>query len=268
MKIYFLSFLLISVNISAEGIPSFEEVKQNFQNSEFHLLDKNENILQVLRQNPKERKLNWTSLEEISPSLLDSIRIAEDKKFFEHNGVDWLALGDGLVRAITFSSPRGASTISMQVAGILHEKWKPKRRNLWQKWTQIQLALELEKKWSKQQILETYLNLVTFRGELVGIASASWGLFQKHPHALTKEESLLLASMPKNPSFSLERLSQRACYLQKVQYSQEDCSKLKEFVWKHLSKNYSIQHKENYAYHLGRKVLNENKELKYLSLIH
>ncbi len=259
--IYLLIGFFATELVSQSQIPSFEEVKQNFSTSEFYILDKNQEKIQVLRKNPQERRLEWISLEEISLPILESVRIAEDKRFFEHKGVDWFALGDGVFRTLTFSSPRGASTISMQVAGILKEGLKKRRRNFFEKLTQIQLALELEKSWSKQQILETYLNLVPFRGELVGIHAASWGIFQKHPHSLNKLESLLLASMIKSPSFKIEKIIERACYLQKLQYAIEDCSKLNEIGFKFLTKPYFIKREENFAYHLGIKIFQRNKEL-------
>ena len=72
---------------------------------------------------------------------------------------------------------RGASTITMQLVSKLIPDLQPQdsHRSLWQKWNQMQAARKLEKSWSKSEILEAYLNLVSFRGELQGIASASKG---------------------------------------------------------------------------------------------
>ena len=118
------------------------------------------------------RRLGWVPLSEVSPAFLGALIRAEDKRFYEHRGVDWLAMSDAAVDSLFSSKPRGASTLSMQVAAMLEGALKrgKEHRTLGQKWDQIQAARALEKAWSKQQIFEAYLNLSTFRGELQGVA--------------------------------------------------------------------------------------------------
>ena len=82
-----------------------------------------------------------------------------------------------------------------------------------QKWAQMRAAFALEAGWNKHRILETYLNLVSFRGELQGIAAASRGLFGKTPAGLDAAESWLLAALLGAPNPTADRVARRACRL-------------------------------------------------------
>jgi penicillin-binding protein 1C len=259
LQIFFLLFFLQTIR-TEETIPSFSSVKDSLKLSESQLLDRKGRVIQELRTYPKERRLEWVSHEDLSPFLLESVRLAEDRRFYEHSGVDWKALGAGIIKTFTPGPARGASTITMQLAGILTESFKTRKRNLFQKWNQIRAAQEIERTWSKEEILETYLNLVGYRGEMVGITAAAQGLFQKSPHGLNKKESLLLAAMIKNPSFKKQRLIQRACYLQSIQYEVADCKELKEWANRILEKGYRIYPPQNLAPHLANKLLKQGEK--------
>src|SRR5207237_136554 len=89
------------------------------------------------------------------------------------------------------------------------------RRSVGEKWDQIRAARALEADWSKDQILEAYLNLVDFRGELRGVAAAARGLFDKHPSGLDRTESLILAALLRAPAAVPETAAARACTLAK-----------------------------------------------------
>ncbi len=88
---------------------------------------------------------------------------------------------------MTSSGTRGASTISMQLAALLDKDLQPAkgRKSIRQKGKQILSAWELEHVWSKEEILEAYLNLITFRGELQGISAASRASLEKPPTVWT-----------------------------------------------------------------------------------
>ena len=103
----------------------------------------------------------------------------------------------------------------MQVGSLLDRALQSKkgRRSIWQKQQQVLEAWKIERSWSKVEILEAYLNLVTFRGELQGIAAASRGLFGKDPHGLDIAESLILASFIRSPNASFEEAVRRASQL-------------------------------------------------------
>jgi len=140
---------------------------------------------------------------------------AEDKRFFHHSGVDWLALSDAAWSSLFSSKARGASTLSMQVAAMLEARLRrgKEHRTLGQKWDQINAAQALEKAWTKRQILEAYLNLSAFRGELQGVGAASRALFGKQPSGLNERESLLLAVLLRGPNATGESVAKRACAL-------------------------------------------------------
>src|SRR5207344_2921898 len=100
-------------------IPSFADVKSQWTSTEGVLLDHHGAPIHEMRVIGKGRRLAWTPLGDISPAALATIIRAEDKRFYRHDGVDWLALSDAALDTLLFSQPRGASTISMQVASHL-----------------------------------------------------------------------------------------------------------------------------------------------------
>ena len=212
-----LPLVLVSVLFCGEalGVPSFEEVRTAHRKSDALLLDRHGEVIHELRVNPDGRRLDWTSLQEISPALQEAVIRAEDKRFYHHAGVDSLAMTGALLRGMTSASFRGASTLTMQLASMLDRRFLPLKgkRSLSQKWAQMRAAFAIEETWSKEQILETYLNLVTYRGELQGIAAASRALFVKDPHGLLQSESLILASMVRAPNASFEETKRRSVLL-------------------------------------------------------
>jgi penicillin-binding protein 1C len=210
-----LSILLCGV---VHALPSHDEVQQSYVKSDSLLLDRHGEVLYELRTDKVRRRLDWTSLKNISPALRVAVVKAEDKRFYEHPGFDYKSMGAAVVEGLTSESLRGASTITMQLASLLDRELqrKKERKSIWQKGRQVIKAWEIEKGWSKQEILEAYLNLVTFRGELQGIAAASRGIFGKDPHGLDQSESLILASLIRSPNTSSTELVRRVSHLNKV----------------------------------------------------
>jgi penicillin-binding protein 1C len=154
---------------------------------------------------------------------------AEDQRFMEHGGVDLQAIGkaawdnlfgDGKKRT------RGASTITMQLAGLLDPKLAPRSagRTWASKWDQALAARELEAGWNKRQILEAYLNLASYRGELQGIAAAARGLFGKAPSGLDAGEAAILASLLRAPAAPGRTVARRACALARELDAHADCA--------------------------------------------
>jgi penicillin-binding protein 1C len=199
--------------------------------SNAYLSDRNGKLLHTIRLNEKERRLEWMALSKMSPSLIKAVLAAEDKNFYSHSGVDFLALGAALSQnvhgALTgATSRRGASTISMQLAGLLTESdvgdesntgntgnTKKSRRNVWLKFQQMRAAWQLENAASKSEILEAYLNTIYFRGEQRGIEAASQAFFAKSALGLTARESTVLASLIAAPQAKPTLVAQRACRL-------------------------------------------------------
>ncbi len=203
---------------TAAALPSYPEVRSAYRSSDSILLDRNGHLLNERRTDLRVRRLAWTSLAEISPALQASVVRAEDRRFFEHAGVDWRALAAAVPRGVVSGNWRGASTISMQVAALLDPGLQPAggRRSLRQKWDQIAAAVALEGTWSKAHILEAYLNLVFFRGENQGVAAAARSLFGKAPHGLENSESLVLAALIRSPNATPEQAQSRAMQLRRL----------------------------------------------------
>jgi penicillin-binding protein 1C len=221
-----LLWLLAVGNVSAAQ--SFDEVHMAWRPSEAFLLDRNGALLQQIRIDRTARRLSWMRLDEISPALIRAVIAAEDRRFNSHHGVDWRALAAAAWNRLRGGPPRGASTLSMQVAALLDPGLAPHsgRRSLYQKAAQIRAALDLEETWSKGQIIEAYLNLVSFRGELQGIAAAAGGLFDKHPSGLDEAESLLLAAALPSPRSEPDKLARRACAIARAAAFSVDCAAL------------------------------------------
>ena len=152
------------------------------------------------------------ALDDISPALIRVVIASEDRRFLRHHGVDFLAFGGSLRSWIAAGRARGASTITMQLAALLAPELIPagRRRGLWQKLIQIKTALALEHRWSKRQILEAYLNLATYRGELQGVAAAARVMFGKQPQGINSSEAIVLAALLKAPNARRDALARRA----------------------------------------------------------
>ena len=197
----------------AASLPTFTEVRQSWQSSDAWLLDRHGEPLQRQRIDPTVRRLDWIALEDVSPALRAAIVLSEDKHFYQHSGVDWTAVAATSFRNLFNQRTRGASTLTMQLAGLLEPALKrgAGNRTLAQKIDQAWMASALEHDWKKDQILEAYLNLVPFRGELVGIDAVSQSLFGKQPSGLNAQESALLAALLRGPNAPPDTVARRAC---------------------------------------------------------
>jgi penicillin-binding protein 1C len=248
--------LIVVQSILSDDIPDFGTVKESVRSSELILLDRHGKPLHEIRNNKISRRMNWVSLDSISAAVIHSLLIAEDRHFFEHKGVDWKAITDGALRYFTFRGKRGGSTITMQLASILDIRLKGKAggRSISQKWDQIRYAQEIEETWTKEEILEAYLNLVNFKGELVGIDAASRALFQKEVHGLNEVESSIIVSFFKSPSGKESRIAERACYIAREQEKELDCDKIKVKVREIFSRTYYIKPRNGFTYHIAHEL--------------
>jgi penicillin-binding protein 1C len=205
--------------IAGGGTPpsrSHAEIRAAYQSSEAQLLDRHGALIHELRIDEQRRRLQWTPIGDVSPALIDAVVRAEDRRFHSHRGVDWLGAAAALWSNVSDGGARrGASTITMQLAAQIDAALRPQggKRTLAQKWAQIQHARGLERAWTKPQILEAYLNLITYRGELQGIAAASRGLFDKEPGGLTRPEAAVLAALIRAPNADADAVARRACLL-------------------------------------------------------
>ncbi|MBS1208253.1 MAG: transglycosylase family protein [Proteobacteria bacterium] len=215
-----LAALLCPLPVLAENfsLPSFEQVRASHISSDALLLDRNGIPLANLRLNPNIRRLDWVPINTLSPAMRDALLRAEDRRFFRHSGVDWLAFAGAAWQNLWGPGKRGASTLTMQLAGLLDPALrmpggKGERRSYTQKWDQGRAAFELEHKWSKLQILEAYLNLAPFRGDLQGVGAASELLFGVPASQLSPREANLLAVLLRGPNARPALVARRACKL-------------------------------------------------------
>lgn len=219
-----------AVSVGAEPdrtLPDFETVRSSFRSSETLLLDRHGEVLHRLRTDFKVRRGAWVALGDTSPAFRMALLLSEDRRFHEHSGVDWWAVSAAAWGNLWHERTRGASTLTMQLAGLLDpalQRPTSTARGLSQKLAQASAARELETRWRKDQILEAYLNLVPFRGEIVGIDALSHTLFGKSAHALNAPESALAAALIRAPNAPASRVAERACrLLQQMQDPKADC---------------------------------------------
>jgi penicillin-binding protein 1C len=121
----------------------------------------------------------------------------EDRRFWQHSGVDARALGRALWQMLRSGQiVSGGSTLTMQVARLL----EPRPRTLFAKAVEIVRAWQLERRYSKAQILQMYLTLAPFGGNLEGIEAGSHGLFGKRPAQLNVAQAAVLVALPQSPT--------------------------------------------------------------------
>ncbi|PTT16633.1 penicillin-binding protein 1C [Acidovorax sp. HMWF029] len=198
---------------AVRALPSFDEVRADFRPSDTEILSREGEVLQRLRTDNTVRRGQWVQLADVSPALRTALVLSEDKRFFEHSGVDWRAASAAAWGNLWNQRTRGASTITMQLAGLLDGDWRqgPGGRTVVQKLGQTVAAQVLDRRWRKDQILEAYLNLVPFRSELVGIDALSRTLFGKAAHGLDDREAAVAAALVRAPNARPALVAQRAC---------------------------------------------------------
>lgn len=160
------------------------------------LLDENNHLLgaQIASDEQWHFKLN----EELNQKYIISVINFEDKRFFNHIGVDFIALARALYTDIKHGRiVSGGSTITMQLARISQEN---KPRTIIQKLLEIWLAIRIEIQYSKNEILRMYAESAPFGGNTVGISAASWRYFGRSIKQLSWAEATLLAVLPNAPS--------------------------------------------------------------------
>lgn len=213
---------------AAAAVPAFAEVKAAYRSSDTVVLDRHGVVLQRVRTDPQQRRLDWVPLREVSPAFRHALLLSEDRRFHEHSGVDWSAVGAAAWGNLWNTRTRGASTVTMQLAGLLDEPLAAPAggRSAGAKLGQARRAWQLERTWSKDQILEAYLNLVAFRGEVVGIGALSATLFHKVPSGLDAVESAIAAALIRAPNARAPDVAQRACSVLKAQGRGEACETL------------------------------------------
>jgi len=161
------------------------------------IVDRNGKLLRAYAMADGRWRLPVDAKANVDPTYLKLLFAYEDQRFYSHNGVDALALGRAAVQLATRGHiVSGGSTITMQLARLMEPR---QHRSLYAKLRQIVRAIELERKLSKDQILDLYLTLAPYGGNLEGIRAASLAYLGKEPKRLTLAEAALLVALPQSP---------------------------------------------------------------------
>lgn len=158
---------------------------------------------------------SYISLEELPEDYIDSVVAVEDKRFYHHVGIDLIAIGRAIYNDIRAGAlVEGGSTITQQLA---KNQYFTQEKKLSRKAAELFMAVEMEKYFSKDEILELYVNSIYFGNGYYGVREASLGYYGKEPGTLTQEECMMLAGIPNapsvynpvdNPKLAQERLAQ------------------------------------------------------------
>ena len=139
-------------------------------------------------------------LNEISPAVIQAFLATEDKRFYEHHGIDWVRVM-GAFKGAALGRVTGASTITMQLAGNLFPADINRRdRSIGRKLRESHVALDIERRYSKDKILELYLNQIDLGNRAYGVEAASQRYFGKSSRELNIAEAATLAAIPKAPT--------------------------------------------------------------------
>ena len=144
-------------------------------------------------------KQKWrlpVTLKEVDPQFIALLLAYEDQRFYSHYGVDPLAMLRAIGQWIRYGRiVSGGSTITMQLAKLLH----PRPRTISAKLIEILRAIQLEMHYSKDEILQAYLTLAPYGGNIEGVVAASMRYFDKKPYALLASQMALLVALPQSP---------------------------------------------------------------------
>jgi penicillin-binding protein 1C len=174
------------------------------------IIDRNGKLLRAYAMADGRWRLPVDAKKDVDPSYIDLLLAYEDQRFREHGGVDPWALGRAAYQLATRGHiVSGGSTITMQLARLMEEP--AHHRSFYAKLRQIVRAIEIERQLDKDQILNLYLALAPFGGNLEGVRAASIAYFGKEPKRLSLAEAALLVALPQSPETRrLDRYPERA----------------------------------------------------------
>lgn len=141
---------------------------------------------------------NYVTIDKIPKDFMNAVVSIEDKRFFKHSGFDIVAFGRAiLVNIQNMDLTEGGSTLTQQLAKNMYFT---QEKRFTRKVSEVLVAKDLEKMYSKEQIFELYANVIYFGNGYYGIGEASRGYFSKEPNELTLDEITILAGIPNAPS--------------------------------------------------------------------
>ena len=233
-----------------------EDIEKNYSTC---LLDASGKLMDVFMNDDEQWHLKVE--DDIPENLRTAVLTYEDKNFYSHKGVDFLAIIRALVNNISGSKRSGASTITMQVAKLSI----PKKRTYINKYIEMIQSFKIETELDKESIFKLYLNNAPYGGNIIGYGTASRMYFQKEPKNLSWAECALLAVLPNSPGAmnvekNREKLIIKRNYLLDKLYTNEKLTKEQLTLAKRepLPKiRYSF---EKVAPHLARRLCNSENQ--------
>lgn len=184
---------LIFVPILAFTLPAPDQVVRQ-EGFSTKILDRNGSVLYDIFQDQRRTPV---SLDQIPMHLRYATIAIEDKNFYKHQGFDPFGMIRGISRVLTLGRAQGGSTLTQQ---LVKNALLTSERSLLRKIKEFVLAVQIEKKYSKDQILELYLNEIPYGGTAYGVEAASEVYFGKNVSELTLVEAAILAGIPQRPS--------------------------------------------------------------------
>src|SRR5438094_1628236 len=161
------------------------------------IVDRNGKLLRAYAMADGRWRLPVDAKTAVDPGYLKLLLAYEDRRFWSHGGVDPLALGRAALQFVTRGHiVSGGSTITMQLARLIEPR---RERSVYAKLRQMVRAVQIERQLSKDEILDLYLTLAPFGGNLEGIRAASIAYFGKEPKRLSLAEAALLVALPQSP---------------------------------------------------------------------
>ncbi len=195
-KVFLISLIIVAIAASVSFFTIYFSAKLDknitYGSSQINVYDKDG--VEVL--SPSSMHI-YTRYDEISPHIINAFVAIEDKRFFKHSGIDYIRVGGALVNNIKAGRIKeGGSTITQQLAKNTHLSNK---KTLQRKIKEAKLARDIERKYTKEEILEIYLNAIYFGNSIYGVNQACMRFFNKKPSDVEVYEAAILAGVVKNP---------------------------------------------------------------------
>ncbi len=211
--------VVTALALQIRHVPSLTSIKKSFRSANLTVLDRNGQVIDEIVKKQNVRRLNWVSLDQVSPSFIEAVLANETWRLSK-------------------------SSITMQLA----------QSRLWP-------SLALEMVWSRRQILEAYINLSVYRGELQGIGAASQALFDRPPGGLTRAQSAVLASLIRSKGKGVDEVQSKACKLLRSMNSGDECGMISAGHLASVERSFRVQPFMKMAPHVAR-ILNSDPDLR------
>jgi len=207
----FIIIPVFSILLIARDLPTPDNITKNARYSS-SVLDRNNKVIYQIYD---DKNIIPVTLDEISPDLVNATLAIEDKNFYKHQGFSLWGIARSLIKNILFRRIEGGgSTLTQQ---LIKNSLLTTEQTMMRKVKELILAVELERRYSKDQILEMYLNQTPYGGTAWGVESASQYYFGKHAQDLSLVQSAILAGFPQSPSRYSPFIGEKGAYLDRTE---------------------------------------------------